>query len=149
MSNPNAPHPTLFSSPDDAEAAFYDAIERGDLEAMMSTWADDEEVVCIHPAGQRLTGHAAVRESWRQVFESGSRLHVHVSHTVRWTSALMAVHNVLETLYLGDDPTPHGPMLATNVFIRGAKGWRLLAHHASTASEPPASDSGNPPRVLH
>ncbi|MFC5302469.1 YybH family protein [Azospira restricta] len=148
MSNTHPPHPTLFASPDDAEAAFYDAIERGDLEAMMATWADDEEVVCIHPSGQRLSGHAAVRESWRQVFESGSRLHVRVSHTVRWTSALMAVHNVLETLYLGDDPTPHGPMLATNVYIRGAKGWRLLAHHASTASEPP-SEGNAPPRILH
>lgn len=149
MSNPHQPHPTLFASPDDAEAAFYDAIERADLEAMMTIWADDEEVVCIHPAGQRLSGHAAVRESWRQVFESGSRLHVRVSHTVRWSSALMAVHNVLETLYLGDDPTPHGPMLATNVFIRGAKGWRLLSHHASVASEPPSADGAGSPRVLH
>ena len=68
-----------------------------------------------------------MRESWRHVFESGSRLHVRISHTLRWNSALMAVHNVVETLYLGDDPTPHGPMLATNVFVRGANGWRLLA----------------------
>jgi ketosteroid isomerase-like protein len=140
----------LFATPDDAEAAFYDAIERADLDAMMSTWADDEEVVCIHPAGQRLAGTAAVRESWRNVFENGSRLHVRVTHTVRWTSALMAVHNVLETLYLGDDPTPHGPMLATNVFIRGANGWRLLSHHASTASEPPAENTAaHSPRILH
>lgn len=148
MSNPHPPHPTLFASPEDAEAAFYDAIERGDLEAMMATWADDEEIVCILPSGQRLSGHAAVRESWRQMFESGSRLHAHVSHAVRWTSALMAVHNVLETLYLGDDPTPHGPLLATNVYIRGAKGWRLLAHHASAASEPPPVEDGAS-RILH
>ncbi len=149
MSNPHPPHPTLFASPEDAEAAVYDAIERADLDAMMAIWADDEEVACIHPAGQRLSGLAAVRESWRQVFESGSRLHVRVSHAVRWTSALMAVHNVLETLYLGDDPTPHGPMLATNVYIRGAKGWRLLAHHASVASEPPSAEGNAPPRTLH
>ena len=54
---------SLFASPEDAETAFYDAIERADLEAMMAIWADDEEVACIHPAGQRLTGLAAVRES--------------------------------------------------------------------------------------
>jgi len=140
----------LFATPEDAEAAFYDAIERSDLEAMMATWADDEEIVCIHPTGLRLTGHAAIREGWRQVFESGSRLHVRVSNSVRWSSALMTVHNVLETLYLGDDPTPHGPMLATNVYVRGAEGWRLLAHHASTASEPPAlDDSGSRTHTLH
>lgn len=140
----------LFATPEDAETAFYDAIERGDLDAMMAIWADDEEIVCIHPAGHRLSGHAAIRDAWRQVFESGSRLHVRVSHAVRWTSALMAVHNVLETLYLGNDPTPHGPMLASNVFVRGAKGWRLVAHHASTASEAPAANADNaPPRTLH
>ena len=141
----------LYSTPDDAESAFYDAIERGDLEAMMATWAEDEDIVCIQPNGQRLAGHAAVRESWRHVFENATRLHVRVSHAIRWSSALMAVHNVLETLYIGDAPTPHGPMLVTNVFVRGANGWRLLSHHASTASEPPAEPpSGNhPPRVLH
>ncbi len=148
MSNPHPPHPIPFTSPEDTEAAFYDAIERGDLEAMMTTWADDDEIVCIMPSGQRLTGHAAVREAWRQMFESGSRLHTRVSHSVRWTSALMAVHNVLETLYLGNDPTPHGPLLATNVYIRGANGWRLLAHHASAASDVPAAEDG-PGRTLH
>jgi ketosteroid isomerase-like protein len=141
----------LFPTPDDAEAAFYEAIERGDLETMMAIWADDEEIICIQPSGQRLTGHTAVRESWRHVFENGSRLHLRITHAVRWASALMAVHNVLETLYVGDDPTPHGPMLATNVYVRGANGWRLISHHASTASDPPAeSSNGNhPPRVLH
>ena len=140
---------SLFATPEDAEAAFYDAIERADLEAMMAIWADDEEVACIHPAGQRLTGLAAVRESWRHVFESGSRLHVRVTHTLSWNSALMAVHNVIETLYLGDDPTPHGPMHATNVYVRGANGWRLLAHHASAASDPPATESSGTTHTLH
>ena len=130
----------LFASPEDAETAFYDAIERADIEAMMAIWADDDEVICIHPTGQRLTGLAAVRESWRHLFESGQRLHIRVSHALSWNSALMAVHNVLETLYLGDDPTPHGPVLATNIFVRGANGWRLVAHHASAATEAPASE---------
>ena len=140
---------SMFATADDCEAAFYDAIERADLEAMMAIWADDEEVACIHPAGQRLTGLAAVRESWRHVFESGSRLHVRVSHALRWNSALMAVHSVLETLYLGDDPTPHGPMHATNVFIRGANGWRMLSHHSSAASEAPAAESRGTTHTLH
>ena len=34
---------SLFASPEDAETAFYDAIERADLEAMMAIWADDEK----------------------------------------------------------------------------------------------------------
>lgn len=139
----------LYATPEDAETAFYDAIERADLEAMMAVWADDEEVACVHPAGQRLIGLAAVRESWRHVFANGARLRVRVSHQLCWNSALMAVHNVVETLYLGDDPTPHGPMHATNVFIRGANGWRLLCHHSSTASEAPTSEGTSTTHTLH
>ena len=34
----------LFPTPDDAETAFYDAFERGDLAAMMVVWAEGDEV---------------------------------------------------------------------------------------------------------
>jgi ketosteroid isomerase-like protein len=48
--------------------------------------------------------------------------------------------------------TPNGPaqayVLATNVYLKTAQGWRMVAHHASpgTAQEVPLSDS---PTVLH
>ena len=45
---------STFPTPQDAEAAFYEALERADLEAMMEVWAEDEEIVCVHPAGPRL-----------------------------------------------------------------------------------------------
>ncbi|HXZ95937.1 MAG TPA: nuclear transport factor 2 family protein, partial [Burkholderiales bacterium] len=57
---------SIFPTPQDAEAAFYEAFESADLDAMMAVWAEDEEVVCVHPSGPRLTGIAQVRESWRQ-----------------------------------------------------------------------------------
>ncbi|MCX7168975.1 MAG: nuclear transport factor 2 family protein, partial [Proteobacteria bacterium] len=41
------PAKTIFPTPQDAEAAFYDALERADLEALMAVWAEDEEIVCI------------------------------------------------------------------------------------------------------
>ena len=49
----------VFATPEDVEASFYEAIARADLAALMSVWADDEEIVCIHPTGQRLTGAEA------------------------------------------------------------------------------------------
>ena len=39
----------LLSSAEDVENAFYDAIARADLESLMALWAEDEEIVCIHP----------------------------------------------------------------------------------------------------
>ncbi|EXI92619.1 MAG: hypothetical protein AW12_00467 [Candidatus Accumulibacter sp. BA-94] len=47
-------------------------------------------------------------------------------------------------------------MLATNVFQRGTSGWRLLAHHSSTAADRDLADKrvagereGTVPRTLH
>ena len=145
----------VFASPEDVEATFYEAIARGDLTALMSVWADDEEIVCIHPTGQRLTGAAAIRDSWRTIFANNPRLMVRLSRGVRWSGMLMAVHNVVETLYIGAEQKPHAPMLATNIFQRGANGWRMLAHHASTADGELAATlssgdrDGNKPHTLH
>ena len=145
----------VFASPEDVEATFYEAIARGDLTALMSVWADDEEIVCIHPTGQRLTGAAAIRDSWRTIFANNLRLMVRLSRGVRWSGMLMAVHNVVETLYFGPEQKPHPPMLATNIFQRGANGWRMVAHHASNADRELAAQAssgdrdGNTPRTLH
>jgi ketosteroid isomerase-like protein len=145
---------TIFASAEDVESAFYEAIARADLEALMAVWADDEEIVCIHPTGQRLRGSAAIRENWRNIFAHNPRLTVRISRSVRWSGMLLAVHNVVETLYVGDEAVPHGPMLATNVFQRGARGWRLLSHHASTGASMAdeameAHESDGTQRTLH
>ncbi|WP_301101753.1 nuclear transport factor 2 family protein [Propionivibrio sp.] len=144
----------IFTTAEDAENAFYGAIGRGDLEALMSVWADDEEIVCIHPTGQRLTGPAAIRDSWRAIFANNPRLTVHVKRSTRWKSVMLDVHSVVEILYLGDEPKPQGPMLSTNVFQRGPNGWRLLSHHSTTAADDAAAEPGSEPdhsrlRTLH
>ena len=87
-----------------------------------------------------MDGLAAIRESWRSIFESNPRFSVHIRSKVRWESLLISVHSVVETLFLEKDQTVHGPMLTTNVFIRGANGWRLLSRHTSAAAEAAESD---------
>ena len=139
----------LYTTPEDAEDAFYEAIGRADLDALMGVWAEDEEIVCIHPTGQRLVGARAIRESWRGVFANNPRLTVQTRRSVQWKGGLLAVHSVVETLYLGEEPTPHGPMLSTNVFQRGADGWRLIAHHTSSAAEGEAEPGESAPHTLH
>jgi ketosteroid isomerase-like protein len=41
----------LFATADDAERAFYEALAKSDLDAMMAVWSEDEETVCILPGG--------------------------------------------------------------------------------------------------
>ena len=72
----------IFPTAQDAQNAFYEALERSDLEAMMAVWSEDEDIVCVHPAGQRLAGQAAVREVWRQMFAGGPNMRVRITGQV-------------------------------------------------------------------
>ena len=46
----------LLASPDDVEAQFYEALQQADLDKLMAVWADDDEIVCVHPGGPRVIG---------------------------------------------------------------------------------------------
>jgi ketosteroid isomerase-like protein len=140
------PKKPIFTSPQEAETAFYEALERGDLEAMMAVWSEDEEIVCVHPGGPRLTGYATVREAWRRIFEGGSRLKVQLLALSTVHGPFAAVHSVVEQLGVVGDKQLAAPVAATNVYVRGALGWRMIVHHASPV---PPSSIGDAPQVLH
>lgn len=139
----------VFTTALEAEAAFYDALARSDLDAMTQVWSDHDEVVCIHPDGARLVGLHAVLESWRQLFAGGARLTVSVSQRVTAGNSLLATHNVIEHVALpGDDRVPP-PMIATNVYASGSRGWKMIMHHASPAPEMHHAGMHDGPRIVH
>ena len=148
----------IFPTAQDAENAFYEALESRDLDAMMAVWAEDEEILCVHPLGARLTGQDQVRESWAQIFTGEGHARVHVSHQVAISGMMIAVHNVQENFTLeaesrgqqASDSRP-APIVATNIYLRTGAGWRMIVHHASPApgeAEPPKR-SGGAPKILH
>ncbi len=143
------PKAALHASPDDVEAQFYEALREADLDKLMAVWADDEEVVCVHPGGPRLVGAAAVRAAFEAVFANGA-VSVHPENVRRVHALGAAMHSVLERVDLA---TPEGArtswVMATNVYLKTAQGWRMVAHHASpgTAQEPP--ELVETPAVLH
>jgi len=139
----------IFTSPEDAETAFYAALARADLDGMMAVWSEDEEVVCIHPGSIRLVGLAAIRESWRQLFASGTRIHVQPTQPVRWFNVMTAVHTVQQRIHLEGDHRLHPPIIATNIFIRGAIGWRMVLHHASPSPDIDNLHASDSPHVVH
>ena len=148
----------IFPTAQDAENAFYEALERCDLEGMMAVWAEDDEIVCVHPAGARLTGQDQVRESWAQIFAAGPRARVSITNQVAISGMMLAVHSVFENFTLEggargqrvEDARP-APIVATNVYLRTAAGWRMIVHHASPApAQPPsATPRDAPPKILH
>jgi ketosteroid isomerase-like protein len=142
----------IFPTAQDAENAFYEALERADLEAMMSVWAEDEEIVCVHPTGPRLTGQDEVRESWRQILGGGAGARVQVSLQAQTSGVMFAVHSVLESFAVEGAAQP-AAVVATNVYLRTPAGWRMLAHHASPAPQRARGQAQaaarETPKILH
>ena len=79
----------------EVEAAFYDALNRADVDALMLLWADDDEIFCIHPGGPRLHGHAAIQASWEAILEQGG-LQIRPSQLTETHNLMSAVHTVVE-----------------------------------------------------
>ena len=104
-----------FTTALEAEAAFYQALAQGNVDALMAVWSEEEEVVCVHPGGPRIVGLAAVRETWRQILSNGNALKIDVSQAVVSASAMMAMHCVFERVG-AEGQMQRGPTLAaTNV----------------------------------
>ncbi len=138
----------LFTSPESVATAFYEAFEARDVEAMMALWADDEEIVCVHPGGPRLLGYEAIRHSWEQLFNADARLSFRLESPVQIETIGLAMQSVVEYVTVDNDPSPRGAAIATNVFIRTPSGWRMVMHHASAVATGQA-DPVDPPRQLH
>jgi uncharacterized protein (TIGR02246 family) len=140
----------LFPTAEDAEAAFYDAFERGDIAAMMSVWAESDSVVCIHPDGPRVAGFQAVRESWVQIFSGAPQLSVRTVDVQRFDGQEVVVHSVIEQVSPRGQQAPVGQVYATNVYELTDGGWRMVVHHASPTPEVPAREEpSGPTHTLH
>jgi len=129
----------LNGSAAEVESAFYDALNRGDVESLMKLWADDDEIVCIHPGGPRLHGHVAIQASWEAILHKGG-LQVRPSQLYEAHNLMSAVHTVVEG---GTGIDPNGPtgkdpahLVATNVYLKTPQGWRMVLHHVSVAPGP-------------
>lgn len=128
----------LNGSAAETEATFYDALNRADLDALMALWADDEEIVCIHPGGARLIGHAAIRASWAAIFASGG-LPIVPSQLHETHNLMSSIHTVIEGVTASEGAPAH--LLATNVYVKTPRGWRIVLHHASVAPGAAPSDT--------
>lgn len=151
MARPLPPAATLAGSPDEVEAQFYEALQRGDIEKLMALWADDDEIVCVHPGGPRVIGAGAIRSSFEAIFAHNSGVPVQTEQVHRLQQLGSALHHLVERITVS---TPKGPqtawVLATNWYVKTAQGWRIASHHASPGSAQEPQHPGNDaPSTLH
>ena len=138
----------VYATSQDAEAAFYKAFELADLAQMMAVWAEEDDILCIHPGGSRHVGVVEVRESWRQIFSQGPRLQFRLAENLVIAGRIMSIHSVYEHVTLTGEAGPASVAMATNIYSLTNRGWRMQVHHASPlAVEPRLREM--PPSVLH
>jgi hypothetical protein len=140
----------MFATPDEAEHAFYEAIRRGDLSRMMLVWADDDEIVCIHPGGARVIGQDAVKTTWQQIFSNGP-IAIYPARPLVLGGIASSIHILIEQIAIR---TPYGTettnCYTTNIFLRGPVGWCMVLHHASNApNDAGLFDLQDIPDILH
>ena len=138
-----------LASPDDIEQQLYEALQAGDIERLMAVWSDDEDITCVHPGGPRVVGAAAIRAAFESIFSNGA-VNAHPEKVRRLQTHACAVHSVLEHIRVMTAEGPQsGWVIATNVYVKGTQGWRLVAHHASPGSPREVQDLGEAAAVLH
>ncbi|MDY0744819.1 SgcJ/EcaC family oxidoreductase [Paucibacter sp. R3-3] len=147
---PKAQTAALLASPGDTEQQFYEALQSADLERLMEVWADEDEISCVHPGGQRLVGVAAIRSAFEALFARGP-VAAAPERVRKLQTQDTAIHQVLERVNVAG---PEGTMqsawvIATNVYLKTALGWRLAAHHASPGTPADMQDMLEEPTTLH
>ena len=115
----------------------------------MEVWAEDEEVVCVHPGWPRLSGYEQIRENWAQIFSSGERLKVHLSEQLSVQGMMLSVHSLHENILVAGEPRARPPVVTTNVYLRTAGGWRMVVHHGSIAPQAATAEPETLPKILH
>jgi ketosteroid isomerase-like protein len=126
-----------YATPQDAEDAFYDALEEGDLDGLMAVWSEDDDISCLLPMYPLIRGRKDVEDVFKHLFSHGQGVALSVSHLDWIESGDIAIHHVEETLQQvppGKPPPP--PFYGTNIYRKQHAGWRLLAHLNAPTPQP-------------
>jgi ketosteroid isomerase-like protein len=123
-----------MSAVEKANAAFYEAFEQGDIDAMRSIWLDDPDSVCVHPGATPVRGASAIARSWALIMANTPYIQFFLTDVEVTVRGDVATVTCTENVLTGDErPDVFGGAraVATNVFLRKGDDWRMWVHHAS------------------
>ena len=111
-----------------ANAQFYDALERADMEQMIDIWVNTDDAVCAHPGRTPLRGWAEVRASWEAILGFGGNPQVIITEEEVTLRGAVAWVTAIENMISGGHT---GAATALNVFEHDGDRWRMVVHHAA------------------
>ena len=118
-----------FETPQDAEDAYYDALEEGDPDKVLAVWADSDDISCLLPMYPLIQGRKDIAELFTRLFSQGQGVALTVAHLHWMQTEDVAVHQVSENIQHPppDRPRPP-PFYGTNIYRKLDGGWRLIMH---------------------
>lgn len=126
-----------FATAQDAEDAYYDALDDRDAQRLRGVWESSNDITCLLPMQPMLHG-TEVHQAFQPLMDGKIQLDIQVRH-IRWLEAGdMAIHLVEEQVNIPGNP-PQPAIYALNIFRKGDTGWRLLIHQNSPMPPPPGS----------
>ena len=119
-----------------ANTAFYNAFEAGDLDLMAAVWLPEPDPVCIHPGNPAIFGYGETMRAWAMIFANTPYIQFFLTDVKVTVDGDVAYVTCTENVLSSGEGAPEegfagGKAVATNVFRRTSTGWRLWIHHAS------------------
>ncbi|MFC5803007.1 nuclear transport factor 2 family protein [Streptomyces formicae] len=127
---------------EEANTAFYEAMERGDFDGISELWLDAEggdDISCVHPGWPVLSGRGEVLRSYALIMSHTEYIQFFLTDVRVSVAGDTAVVTCTENILSGgpaEEAGELGPLVgqlvvATNVFRRTPDGWRIWSHHGS------------------
>ncbi|RKN42953.1 nuclear transport factor 2 family protein [Streptomyces hoynatensis] len=122
-----------------ANAALYEALERGDLDAVAERWLD-EDISVVHPGWPVISGRGEVMRSYALIMANTEYIQFFLTDVEVSVAGDTALVTCTENILSGGPaeadgstgPLVGGLVVATNLFRRTAEGaWKLWSHHGS------------------
>ncbi len=115
-----------------ANQSFYEAFGTLDIQRMAEVWETSDRSLCVHPGWQPLVGWEPIRDSWSGIFDNATLMHFNIQYVnvvvqgdCGWVTCYEHISSVLQ------GRASNFGILATNIFVRTAQGWRMIAHHGT------------------
>lgn len=115
-----------------ANETFYAAFAQGDFRAMAALWAEERPVTCLHPGWEPLQGRDQVLASWQAILRQPPKLRCLAAQAV-----LMGEDAAYVLCYEAMRDTT---LVATNIFVRQNKLWRMVHHQSGPTRAVPSQE---------
>ncbi len=113
-----------------ANEAFYQAFTERDPEAMDTIWSQSAPVTCLHPGWGPLVGREQVMESWFAIIRNPQ------SPNIRCLDARAFLYGDTASV-ICFEVIDGNVLIATNLFVRTGKVWKMTHHQAGPTSARP------------